>query len=68
MPPSLHPYLPARARRYRHRRRCPIAAFHTPTVVRPRPAEAAHWQYLEEREFGRLAQEADHLFDTSLTW
>ena len=62
MPPSLHPHLPIRARLYRHRRRCPMVA------VRPRPAEAAHWQYLEEREFGRLAQEADHLFDTSLTW
>jgi hypothetical protein len=66
MPPSLHPHLPARARRYRHRRRCLITTSHTSTVVRPRPAEAARWALLEEREFGRLAQEADHLFDTSL--
>jgi CelD/BcsL family acetyltransferase involved in cellulose biosynthesis len=39
-----------------------------PTRARLTPAEAARWQRLEEREFGRLAQEADHLFDTSLTF
>ncbi|MEI8305485.1 MAG: hypothetical protein WCF99_00335 [Chloroflexales bacterium] len=66
MPPSLHPHLPARARRYRHRRRSPMVVAHAPIITRPRPAEAARWAQLEEREFGRLAQEADHLFDTSL--
>jgi hypothetical protein len=30
--------------------------------------EAAFWAYLEGREEGRLAQEADHLFDTSYAW
>jgi hypothetical protein len=30
--------------------------------------EAALWTRLEEREEGRLAIEADHLFDTSYTW
>jgi len=27
-----------------------------------------YWAQIEEREFGRLAQEADHLFDTSQPW
>lgn len=27
--------------------------------------EAGFWEHLEEREFGRAALEADHLFDTS---
>ena len=30
--------------------------------------EAAFWKQLEEREEGRHAQEADHLFDTSAPW
>lgn len=30
--------------------------------------EAGFWAQLEEREFGRLALEADHLFDTSYQW
>lgn len=30
--------------------------------------EAGLWACLEEREEGRLAQEADHLFDTSYAW
>jgi hypothetical protein len=30
--------------------------------------EAGFWAQLEEREYGRLAQEADHLFDTSYLW
>ncbi len=65
MPPSSHPPTPARTRRYRRRRHCAQAI---PTRARVAPAEAARWQRLEEREFGRLAQEADHLFDTSLTF
>lgn len=31
-------------------------------------AEEAFWRRLEEREEGRLALEADHLFDTGFTW
>jgi len=34
---------------------------------RPRD-EAGFWAQLEEREFGRLALEADYLFDTSYLW
>jgi len=30
--------------------------------------ERVYWVQIEEREFGRLAQEADHLFDTSYAW
>jgi hypothetical protein len=30
--------------------------------------EETFWRQLEEREEGRLAQEADHLFDTSFAW
>jgi hypothetical protein len=30
--------------------------------------EVGFWAQLEEREFGRLALEADHLFDTSYPW
>lgn len=30
--------------------------------------EAAFWAHLEEREEGRVALEADHLFDTSYGW
>ena len=30
--------------------------------------ERGYWAQIEEREFGRLAQEADHLFDTSQPW
>lgn len=30
--------------------------------------EASFWAQLEEREEGRLALEADHLFDTSYPW
>lgn len=31
-------------------------------------AEAAFWAYLEDLEEGRIALEADHLFDTSYAW
>lgn len=38
-------------------------------VTRGRPEdEASFWAQLEEREFGRMALEADHLFDTSYPW
>lgn len=30
--------------------------------------DPAFWDHLEAREEGRLAQEADHLFDTSAPW
>lgn len=30
--------------------------------------EATFWARLEEREEGRVALEADHLFDTSYAW
>jgi hypothetical protein len=30
--------------------------------------ESAFWAQLEDREEGRLAIEADHLFDTSYAW
>ena len=30
--------------------------------------ESGFWAQLEEREYGRLALEADHLFDTSNPW
>lgn len=30
--------------------------------------EDARWRRLEEQEYGRLATEADHLFDTNYTW
>ena len=64
---SPHQSIAARVRRYRRRRRCALSVT-TPANARIAPAEAARWQHLEEREFGRLAQEADHLFDTSLTF
>jgi hypothetical protein len=38
------------------------------THVAARHEEVAFWTQLEEREEGRLAQEADHLFDTSFAW
>lgn len=33
-----------------------------------RRKENVFWRQLEARDEGRLAQEADHLFDTSYTW
>jgi hypothetical protein len=38
---------------------------HPPTQV---TQQAQQEQHAEEREYGRLAQEADHLFDTSADW
>lgn len=36
--------------------------------VASRRTEDAFWRQLEEREEGRLTQEADHFFDTSFAW
>ncbi len=49
----------------RHNMRRPL--FRTAQVV-ARRTEAGFWRQIEEREFGRLALEADHLFDTSYSW
>jgi hypothetical protein len=40
----------------------------TTTTRADASAELAFWKRLEEREEGRIAQEADHLFDTSFEW
>jgi hypothetical protein len=48
------------------RRRRPRPAV-PPTPTTPQQAHPAE-QQAEERDYGRLAQEADHLFDTSATW
>lgn len=37
-------------------------------IPAPRDGERVFWQQLEDREFGQLAMEADHLFDTSYPW
>jgi len=37
-------------------------------VFLPKSAEASLWARLEQHDEGRLAQEADHLFDTSYPW
>ena len=39
-----------------------------PVVQGLSPDDPGFWAQLEEREEGRLAQEADHLFDTSASW
>jgi hypothetical protein len=40
-----------------------------PQIATPSNAEeATFWARFEEREAGRLAQEVDHLFDTSYAW
>ena len=36
--------------------------------VRCSVAERIYWAAAEERAFGRLAQETDHVFDTSYPW
>jgi hypothetical protein len=51
-----------RSQRAQHRR-----AFCPESEGRPGD-EAGFWAQLEEREYGRLALEADHLFDTSHLW
>lgn len=52
-----HSRLPHRAPRLK-----PRMLRHDPT------AEAAFWARCAEYDDGRLAQEADHLFDTSYPW
>lgn len=37
-------------------------------ALAPIDAETTFWAWLEEREDGRIAQEVDHLFDTSYPW
>lgn len=39
-----------------------------PMQVVANQAEDVIWRQLEEREEGRIAQESDHLFDTSFAW
>ena len=57
----------ARQRAARRRERARKLLF-SKTHVAARHEEVAFWTQLEEREEGRLAQEADHLFDTSFAW
>lgn len=40
----------------------------TDAVTEQSSAEIAFWERLEEYEEGRIAHEADHLFDTSFDW
>ena len=55
--------LPARrSRKAQHRQA------HRPARQGQPGDEASFWVQLEEREEGRLALEADHLFDTSYPW
>jgi hypothetical protein len=58
-----------RVRRQETGRRRKIRRHHLSTM---QPAairvEDVYWRQFEEREDGRLAQEADHLFDTSFAW
>lgn len=59
-------HAPARAKQGR-----PRAALRLMATGRPSDHEAeedAFWTRLEDREEGRLAIEADHLFDTSYAW
>jgi hypothetical protein len=72
-PPSSDPHppgdeseaFPGRKARPRRARRLP----RTPRITaRVSAEEAALWARYEEREDGRLTQEADHLFDTSYPW
>lgn len=52
-------------RRYARRRpRAPQALCNPPDLG----DDTTFWTRLEEREEGRLAQESDHLFDTSYDW
>ena len=56
----------ASTRRHRAQRRAPVARAAQMTATQ-QPEEIADVQHAA-REFGRLAQEADHLFDTSAAW
>lgn len=62
-PPSRQAHQ-AKSRQARGTRR----AAQTREAQQPEPVEEAFWARLEEREEGRVAQEADHLFDTSYSW
>ncbi|NTU83236.1 MAG: hypothetical protein HGA45_28335 [Chloroflexales bacterium] len=53
----------------RHRARTTRRPSVAPQIATPSDTEeASFWARLEEREHGRLTQEADHLFDTSYAW
>ena len=69
--PSSDPQLPEHRPHQAHRNR-PRAVRHTGapyhTATRGVKEDADFWARLEERELGRLALEADHLFDTSYPW
>jgi hypothetical protein len=53
----------------RHRARTTRRPSAAPQIAKPSDAEeGSFWARLEEREHGRLTQEADHLFDTSYPW
>lgn len=52
----------------RHRGKVRSARRRIRPVFFPNSREASLWAHLEEREEGRLALEADHLFDTSYSW
>jgi len=65
------PHLPTRASQPTYRRRsmptqCLPTTPHSTTLSDAE--EATFWAHFEEREHGRLAQEADHLFDTNHSW
>ncbi len=53
----------------RHRARLTRRPPKAPQIATPSDIEeATFWARFEEREHGRLTQEADHLFDTSYLW
>jgi hypothetical protein len=54
-------------RRRRAQRRDPVARTESIVATSPQPEALADAQH-ETQEFGRLAQEADHVFDTSAAW
>lgn len=69
--PCSEPHLPASESQLTSRRRsmptqCLPTTPHNTTLSDAE--EASFWARFEEREDGRLAQEADHLFDTSFPW
>lgn len=58
----------ARSGRVGRRRPARHREAHLPESHERPSDEAGFWAQLEEREEGRLALEADHLFDTSYLW
>ena len=69
--PSSDPQPPEDGPHPAYRNRPPAAqSTRTPrrTTTRSANEDAGFWACLEERELGRLALEADHLFDTSYPW